>query len=249
MRIRIFYIFLILLFSSTQIIAYEKKVTIVSTEFPPFTSKHLENYGYSTDIVIQSFEEVGYKVEIKLYPWARALSLAKEGKVDGILAWHTKEREKWFLYSHPVIPQIVGFYKRKKDTITLKNLEDLKSYKIGYVQGYAIPSALKDLNLEINLVTRDSQNLYKLAVERIDLVLIYKSLAQYLIKHKYPELAESIEWMEPSVSVNNNHVAFSKKVKNSERMLNDFNFGLSQLRSQGRVKKIIEKHMFNESSN
>ena len=60
MRISFFYIIFILLFFSTQIIAYEKKVTIVSTEFPPFTSKYLENYGYSTDIIIQSFEEEFY---------------------------------------------------------------------------------------------------------------------------------------------------------------------------------------------
>ena len=243
MKINFLYIILGLLLFSIQIIANEKKVTIVSTEFPPFTSVHLENYGYSTDIVIQAFKEVGYKVEIKLYPWARALNLAKEGKVDGILAWHTKEREKWFLFSEPVIPQIVGFYKRKKDNITFNSYSDLKSYKIGFVRGYAIPFALKDLNLEIELVTRDELNLFKLAEKRIDLVLIYKSLAEYLINTNYPELADSIEWMEPAVSKNKNYVAFSKKTKNSSKKLKDFNLGLNQLREQGRVKGIIKKHM------
>lgn len=246
MRINFLHILLILLFFCTNIVAYEKKVTIVSTEFPPFTSKFLKNYGYSTDIVIQSFEEVGYKVEIKLYPWARALKLAKDGEVDGILAWHSPEREKWFAFSHPVIPQVVGFYKRKSDTITFNSYEDLKSYKIGYVRGYAIPSVLKGLDLDISLVTRDEQNLQKLARKYIDLVLIYKSLAQHLIDKKYPELSKSIEWMEPAVAKNKNYVGFSKKAKNYEQKLKDFNLGITQLRKQGRVEKIIEKHLYRE---
>ena len=221
-------------------------MTIVSTEFPPFTSKYLKNYGYSTDIVTQSFEEMGYKVEVKLYLWARALKLAKEGDVDGILAWHSKEREQWFEYSYPVIPQIVGFYKRKNDTITFNSYSDLKSYKIGYVQGYALPSVLKGLELDINWVTKDEQNLLKLAKKRIDLVLIYKSLAQHLIHKKYPKLVNSIEWIEPAVAKNKNYVAFSKKTKNYKRKLKDFNLGISKLRSQGRVQKIIEQHLSEE---
>jgi ABC-type tungstate transport system permease subunit len=91
-------IFNFLLIFTFQAIASDKEVVIATTEFPPITSMELENYGYLTDIVIQAFEEVGYKVKIELYPWARALKIAKEGKVDAAVGWHTKQREQWFYF-------------------------------------------------------------------------------------------------------------------------------------------------------
>jgi len=230
------------LFFTNQSLGSEKKVTITSTEFPPLTSEHLENYGYLTDIVIQAFEKVGYKVQIELYPWARALKYAQNGQVDGILAWYKKDREKWFVYSYPLPPNLMGFYKHKENNINFDKNSGLKPYTIGVVRGYATPPEFEKLNLSISPMLEDVQMLRMLSKKRIDLAFIDKTLARYLINTKVPALAKSIEWMEPAVTINTNYVAFSKKVKNYKALLLDFNLGMVRLSEEGGVRMIMEKY-------
>ncbi len=242
MKIKYFLIIFILLFYLSQLTAFEKSVVIASTEYPPHTSIHYRNYGYRTDVVIQAFQEMGYQVEIRLYPWARALKFAKDGDVDGVIALHTKKREQWFEYSQGLATQSIGFYKHKKENISLKNYSDFKFYKIGYVRGYAIPSKLENLNLQITWLNKEEQALRMLSQKRLNLALMEKSVAQYIINKKYPKLDESIEWIEPSIEETIIYLAFSKKTKNYKRKLKDFNIGMARLKKLKKIKEIHEYH-------
>ena len=77
-----------------------KTVRLLSSEYPPFFSKKLENYGAVSEIITKAFEKSGYKVSIEFRPWARALDQTTKGAADGMFAlWHNAEREKIFLFS------------------------------------------------------------------------------------------------------------------------------------------------------
>ncbi len=72
--------------------------------------------------------------------------------------------------------------------------------------------------------------------------LIDKGVAQHIINTRSPKYAEKLEWLNPALQVKPQYIAFSKKAKNYERILMDFNLGLIRLTEEGVVKKIMSKH-------
>ncbi|MFC1852551.1 substrate-binding periplasmic protein, partial [candidate division CSSED10-310 bacterium] len=172
----------VLLFSMKGI-SDEKIVSLAACEFPPYYGQNLTNQGVVTEITAEAFKKVDYTLKVKFYPWARALDYGKKGLVDGILGlWYTTEREQWFGFSMPLHPNHLGFYKRKSDLISFKSLHDLKPYKIGIVLGYANPPGFNQAHLKTEAVITDKNNLMKLYRKRIDLALIDKDVAQYIMK-------------------------------------------------------------------
>jgi len=227
--------------------AEEKKVVLGAYEFPPFVGEQLPNGGIFTEITVEAFKKVGYQVEVQFLPFARALQYGKDGEVDGIVMfWHNTEREQWFIFSDPLPTSQVGFYKRKNDTISFTTYANLKSYRIGVCRGYANPPGFDEAQLKTDVVTTDKQNLQKLQAKRIDLALIEKRMAQYLIQTEFPQFAAELEWMKPPLEIKQQYLGVSKKAVAYEQKLHDFNQGLKQLTDEGVVKSILAKYGITE---
>ncbi|WP_158228920.1 substrate-binding periplasmic protein [Chitinimonas sp. BJB300] len=178
----VFMIFLLVNVAFSQKVQAEELLQFVTTEYPPYTTTNMPNGGVITAIATEAFKRSGYNINVTILPWARALREGTEGRVDGIVAiWHSKEREQWFIYSNPIAPNQIGFYKRVDSSISYKKLSDLKPYTIGTVRGYANPPAFDEAKLNVVDAVDDETNLRKLGAKRLDLVLIDKGVAQYLI--------------------------------------------------------------------
>lgn len=226
--------------------AESRKIVLASSEYPPYFGQNLPNFGGISEIVVEAYRRVGYEVEIQFYPWIRALQMVKEGKCDGMFAlWRTPEREQWLAFSDPLPANTLGFFKRKADTIVFTRMEDLKSYQIGTVRGYANPVAFEAATyLKRQEVSADVQNLRKLAAHRIDLALIDKALAYYLLRTALPEAQEQLVWLEPPVQVLPQHLVISKQAAEFQRKMDDFNNGLSRITRDGLVNAIRARHGF-----
>jgi polar amino acid transport system substrate-binding protein len=237
----------LLLLIAISAMAEEKKVVLGSSEYPPFFGKNLPDQGVLTEITVEAFKKMGYQVEVRFLPFARVLSHGKQGTIDGIIVlWHTKEREQWFAFSDPLPSNLIGFYKRKDKSINFTTYADLMSYRIGVVRGYANPAGFDEAKLQTLEVTFDLQNLQKLQKGRIDLAIIDKWVAQYLIQTEFAEFAAELEWIEPPLETKPQYITFSKKAPGYEQKLLDFNQGLKQLIEEGGVKAILAKHGFKE---
>ncbi|OGR10972.1 MAG: hypothetical protein A2277_14215 [Desulfobacterales bacterium RIFOXYA12_FULL_46_15] len=226
--------------------AEAQKITLVSSEYPPYFGVKLANYGGLGEIIVAAFQRVGYEVTIKFYPWARAIQMTKDGDCDGMFAlWFTQEREQWFVFSDPLPANEIGFYKRTADPIHFTTLEELKPYRIGTVRGYANPSAFEQATyLQKEEVTQDLQNLKKLVANHIDLALIDKGLAAYLLTTALPEARDTVEWLEPALEIMPQYVVMSKQVAAYQQKIEDFNRGLAQITQDGLVENIRAKHGF-----
>lgn len=245
MKYRLLAAILVFLIYSLPVVANENKVVLAYVDYPPYYGESLENGGPITEIIVQAYNKVGYEVELKFVPWARGLKGAKEGTFDGLFtAWYRKDREQWFVFSAPLPPNEIVFYKRKGDNIKFNSFEDLKSYKIGVVRGYSNPPGFKEANLRIQEVTTDKQNLVKLASNRIDLALTDKALGQYIIRTEIPEHANKLEWINPPVEVVKQYLMISKQAKNFQKKVEAFNSGLKILTESGEMDKILAKHGF-----
>ena len=243
---KLFLVFIICTVLSAEAnLAAEQKINLSATEWPPYYGKDLKNNGFITEIIRAVFRRVGYEVAVDFLPWKRALHDTKAGKYDGLFTvWYRKEREQWFVFSRALPPNEVVLFKRKDKNISFKNYQSLKPYRIGVVRGYATPPGFDEAKLKTSEVNSDELNLRKLHKDRIDLALTDKITGMHIIKKKMPEAADALEWMQPSLHIEIQHLVISKKAKNYQKKLQDFNRGLEQLEQDGTLKAILEAHGF-----
>jgi len=227
-------------------------VNLGATEYPPYSGVGLARGGLINQIVTEAYERVGYEVKIHFFPWARAARMAQDGELDGLAqVWLREARRSWLLYSDPVpSPNEMVFYKRKDTKIEFDNQNylSLKPYTIGTGRGYANPPEFEKAQgqLRIEFVTEDIQNLQKLVSGRIDLVIIDKLVAQHLLRAQIPKALDTLNWISPALSIEQNHVGISKKASEFEKKHRDFNRGLLLLKQAGRIKAILAEHGFKD---
>ena len=225
--------------------AAERTLNLAATEFPPYYGKDLEGNGFLTEIIREAFSRSGYDTKIKFLPWKRALEGAKRGKYDGLFSvWHRPEREEWFVFSDPLPANELVFFKHKNKDISFGSYEDVSPYTIGVVRGYALPPGFEEAGLKTALANDDEQNLRKLHKGHLDLVLVDKIQAQYIIGSTFPEAAAELEWLDPAVHVDVQYLVISKKAADHEALLADFNAGLAAITADGTLKAIMAKHGF-----
>ena len=226
--------------------AQDKKITVVSCNWEPHFGEKLENGGYFTEIVTESFKRGGYSAEAKFLPWKRALETSKNGKYEVLFgAYYSEERTKHFKYSDMIADETLCFFSKKGRGIKYKSLKDLAPYKIGFLRGSTYGKDFDEADyLKKDPVTNNELNVKKLMKGRIDLVLSSKVSFLSLINTDFPKFKGQVEIADPPLQVSNMYIAVSKKVPGYEKMIEDFNKGLKLLKEDGSFDKIMKKHGF-----
>ncbi|MGQ5524677.1 substrate-binding periplasmic protein [Chitinimonas sp. PSY-7] len=206
--------------------AAPQEVYLVTSAYPPYFGPELPNGGVITEIVREAFRRSGYTAKLEFLPWARCLAYAKSGKVDGLFGvWHLKERESFLLYADPMPPIQLGFYTRANSKIQYKTFEDLRPYVIGTVQSYGDPPNFVAAKLNTDVAPDDKRNLAKLQAGRVDLILIEKGVARYLLTHEFPTMLDELVWIDPPVSTNLQYVALSLATQRAKELQQAFRAG------------------------
>jgi len=227
-------------------------IILAAIEYPPYSSIQMKNGGMLTQIVEEAYERVGYKVVMQYYPWSRATQMVKEGRLDGLAdVWMREKRKEWLLYSEPMpLASEVVLYKRKELKLDFDGQDYLmlKPYLIGSGRGYADPIGLEKVRseLQISKVTEDIQNLKMLKAGHIDLVIIDKFVAQYILNKEMPGSVNNFDWVKRPLSFELNYVGISKKTPNALKKLRDFNRGLASMIREKRFDAILEEHGFKQ---
>jgi len=220
-------------------------VTLVTTEYPPYYAASLPEKGVVSAITAAAFKKVGYDVTVAFLPWARAVSEVEKGTYDGLLGvWHSAERERFLVYSDPILDNEIGLVALKDRNISYKALSELKPYRIGTVRGYANPASFVEAGLTTDEANDDLTNLKKLIAGRVDLALVDKGVSDDLIAGHMPESKASVVWLEPPISKIPMFNGFAKNKAGYERRVADFAKGLSQLRASGEFAEIVKKYGF-----
>lgn len=220
------------------------EVRLVTVEYPPYYGPELPNQGPITEVVATAYGIVGYQVDVEFMPWVRAMDEAKAGRADGLLGgWYSKERERWFVFSDELPGNKLHFYKRKGTAPkTFTSYADLTSYTIGTVRGYRNPPEFDAAPLQTDEAHSDKVNLIKLANGRVDLVLIDRAVAEFLLGDELTRYAARLEAIQPPIEKPPLYVLISKKADNYEKKLDALNEGLKILKSKGAIRAIMERH-------
>lgn len=224
----------------------DKTFHLVAGVYPPYTIEDGEVSGINIDIIKAAYTAVGYQLDIELLPFTRAMYYAKNGRADGLILWHNQQREQWFSFSSKITQSELVFYKKKQLGFEFLSLQSLASYSIGTVANYGYSKEfLAAKNLKKYVVGTDRQNLRKLIFGRIDLAIIDKRMAKYLIKKEYPKYLEKLDWS-GVLQKENYYLAISKKSADYQQKIRDFNLGLQIITENGLRASILNNYQYVE---
>lgn len=213
----IFCLFLYLAISSLQVAKADTLVLAAADSRPTAYMENGKPAGLLVDIVTEAFRRAGYPIRIELKPWARCLSEARDGTVDGVFSsFKSAEREAFLNFtSVPVMTQVETLFVRANSTLQFDgDLSKLAALKIGVIQstsyGEKIDSmintgAWNNVSKTINI---DSL-VRMLAAEQFDLAPSYREV--FLSAAKKAGVADKLKALSPSVASVPAYLAFNKK--------------------------------------
>ncbi|MEH6364685.1 MULTISPECIES: ABC transporter substrate-binding protein [Pseudomonas] len=170
----------------------EYRMVLLTENFPPYNMAiNGKNFaqednidGIAVDIVREVFKRAGIKYNLTLrFPWDRIYNLAMTKPGYGVFVTaRLPEREDQFKWVGPIGPDDWVLLGRSDSTITLKNLDEAKNYKVGAYKGDAIAQHLTEKGLQPITVLRDQANAQKLMSGEIDLWATGDPAGRYLAK-------------------------------------------------------------------
>lgn len=233
MKHKVFALFLLLY---ARLLLADEAMVIVTEPYPPFVMQNPHHPGVLWLETKRAIESQGYKVELLLMPWARALAGAKQGSYDAIFAaFWTRERSQWFYYSDPIGTVNIGFFKlqHRKDILFAGDINSLASFKVGVTRGSAVNDEFDRARyldrLEYASIV---QGLHLLFKGRVDVIAEPYSVVMYHLQDE-PALRElhrhkEVEFLKPTLNTHDFYIAVSQKTPHARKKWAAINRGLRQ---------------------
>ncbi|MCP4022580.1 MAG: transporter substrate-binding domain-containing protein [Desulfobacteraceae bacterium] len=225
---------------------YSQSITIVTEQYPPYNYKENgEIKGVSTEVICAVLKEAKIEAKFKLYPWARAYSMAK--KEENVLIYsisRTPNREKLFKWVGVIAP--IDFYifaLKERPDIQVHLLEDAKRYKIGAVREDALEQFLTGKGFTKIYKTYSNEAVMKwVFLKRVELWPISEFTAYYYLKkngHSPSEIKKVFHLK--GFSSGHQYVAFGNAT--SDSLVNLLKSSLKKVKDKGDYQDIINKYV------
>ncbi|MFH1479438.1 MAG: transporter substrate-binding domain-containing protein [Candidatus Omnitrophota bacterium] len=197
--------------------------------------------GIAVDIAREAFKAEGIDVEFDVMNYDRGMSLVKNGEAVGCFdAPRTQEIEDvYHWHDEPLFTGKSYFYARSDYIGTLTSVKDIGNRTLGLTQGYGYGDAI-DMNDEINKVysKTDEIILKKLIAKRVDFIVLYDRVADYLISN----LNVRAEIKPVSLSeATDLYIAFSRKHPLGKKYCDIFSSGMRKIKENGTYEKIFKE--------
>ena len=218
-------------------------VTMLANTSPPYADSRLPEKGLALELVAVIMERAGYEADISIESWPRAMEGVRIGLYDALAtAWYSEERSEDFIFSEPYLDSRLILLKLRETPGVYRSLEDLRGRRLGVRTDYAYGidfGAIPGLKLveENHMI----QSLMNLLNGRVDLVVgdqrtIALQLDEYLLQQRHKFQVVPID-----LPGRSRHVAASRAVSGSDKMIESFNRALAEARKDGTHAAIIEK--------
>jgi len=220
------------------------KLTFGTIHFPPYSivSDTEIVHGFDADVVREAFIRMGKTIEVRPYPWKRAVQLAEVGEIAGVLP--CSPRPKSFYMSDPISTATDALFFRKSFDLSkhpIMSISDLQKYPellIGGVNGYKQLKLLDQKNITYDLSPNDESAFKKLFTKRIDVMLTVDEFAKYVLKNNgQSDSAQSIPLRSKLY-----HLCFSKFLPDVHQLKERFNQTLLEMRKDGTYQEIHKKY-------
>ena len=168
--------------------ADQRKVTLATLEWPPYTGSTLPKQGATTEVIRQAFSAVGVEIDVRFMPWKRAIAQAANGEPAAYFPGYHCKHKDGFVASAPIGDGPLGLAEHIDAPIAWTSIDDLgeQKLKIGTVRGYANTAEFDEKAgtgwVRAIPANDDATNLKKLIRKRIDAAVIDKFVLAYLVK-------------------------------------------------------------------
>ncbi len=238
---RTYLLIALLLLLSMPIKAAENSLLVYAeNDWPPYSNA--DGTGIANNILQAAYLSVGIDVTFDILPFARILKKLDNGDaIVGINVGYVFDTRKRFLFgNHPIFSVSSHYYHWHNSPLNATHKSELKpETKIGLILGYHYGDFidLNTNNLALHRVKTHQQNIDKLAIGRLDGLLIYDDVAEELIRtHNLQGLLKKA-FPGDSIAI---YAAFSKKHPDSEKYMHLLDEGLKRIVEEGTYTKIMD---------
>jgi polar amino acid transport system substrate-binding protein len=220
-----------------------------------FTTQSLEPFSYhsatgaagpSVDIVNTICDEMKADCIVDLYPWRRAYYEVQRGRANGIFfIGKNPEREKWLMFSPPIVLTEYGFFVNNNNPLVYKNPGDIEGYIVGVFGPSNTSASLQEIKIEminfyIDMEDNDESGFRKLSVKRVNAVYSNRDVGYSLIKKL--ELS-NIRYAGAHCKLFY-YFAFNPKLTPT-KWIEQFNATYRKLYHSGKIHQILQKFNMN----
>ncbi|MEH6650818.1 MAG: transporter substrate-binding domain-containing protein [Motiliproteus sp.] len=151
--------------------------TVVVLDNPPYAYLHEGRIcGTGVRIARMVMDSLGRDYQIRVVPWARALTMVRSGEAQiGLHASKTSKRSEYAHFTkQPIILERYKFYQRAGDSLLdVNGHARIPGLRLGLQRGYNYPQVMQTVAAEVETVILDdvSQGLNMIHAGRIDLFL------------------------------------------------------------------------------
>lgn len=226
-------------------------LTLVTLEHPPVEyTRNGVSTGRNVDIAQECLKRMGFRSQVLIIPWKRALIMVENGIADAIIdAAHTPERAGFLYYPDEelYVEEWYAFKQKNRDISFDRDLGNLGEFTLGISRGFEyggkIQEAINGNRFKtIQEVVNNEMNIKKLVRGRFDVffgvkVTIFHQLKKLGIREKI-DLVPMTETGEPYLlNASKTYVAFSRKTMTPD-MAVQFSGTLKQMKEDGTVARI-----------
>lgn len=219
-------------------------IRMVQYQAPPYAADNLPEGGFYCQLAKEAFAIYGHDVTVSWRPLKRAFAMVKEGTADLSLGFlKIPQRERSVLFStEPIASSPVAIFYLKAKGFNWDTLEDLQGLRIGdrlgNVNGGSDYLAAEQAGrLTIERVTTDAQNISKLLMGRIDVLIGAASMIKGALRASFSREEQDQIAMHPKPL----HVVYGFAIFNrrlSPQLIDAFNSGVRKLRENGRFDQL-----------
>ncbi|CDF82790.1 hypothetical protein PKB_1428 [Pseudomonas knackmussii B13] len=189
--------------------------------------------------------------EVQSLPWSRALQMARDGQLDGVIGAYAEEAEGLLIGREPIGWVEMRFYTRADSAWQYRGPASLDSLKIGLVQGYSYGPQLdawRDSHLDapeqVQVLSGErvlERNLQKLLLGRIDvLVEDHRIVDRYLHRQHLDKQVRSAGGLPHKRPM---YVALSPHLKDAAARLEALDQGLRRMRESGAWEPLMRGYL------
>lgn len=239
-------LFISLIIICSQSLAEKIEVTVVGAEFPPYFTDTPPLYGITGTVIQHIFNDSKFTPQLRVKPFARALTEAKNGTSDIIVAlYKTQEREKQLNYSDSLISSNIFLYTNATNNRSYDSLEDLSNKRVGLIRQTSTRLSISNNpKIQLTYINHYLQGLEMVKLGRLDFMVGNEIVIQYLLnKEEHKSLKENIKAIHPELMTENTYIAVSKLSPHKKQLLNTLNQGISKLKENHQLQRIIGEHL------
>lgn len=227
----------------------EGTVLIATGELAPYTTSSGDG-GCVLHQVKEAYMAMGYKVNFDFMAWQQAAHNVMAGKYVATAFYNdTPERRRQFLFSNRhIVREKYHFYYLENNPLEWKSFKDVVEHKVIYVLGHTYNQnfyrALKEYDIQTNIVNSDEEGLQALLNKHGDIYIAAEKVLAKMSDKLPRKQKRKLKMNDKLVVDQKGHLVFSRIHPKSEDMKDIFDRGYEKVRTDPKLKPSIATCFF-----